>query len=262
MKRVVVLLLLFVLTFGLFSCKKAKPAEDVFYTVEFNTLSLPVESTAPAALSVKEGEVVTKPEFSAPATAGYVVVWTKDPLTKVVYDFSSPVTESFVLYAVEIPKNYSIIYLTERGANDSRNPTTYSKATETFSLYEPVMPFGYRFIKWAYFDDPESAVVCVEKGTEGDIVLRAVMKAVTYDVKYVDGGDVNPNPTTYLFGTELSLESPSKEGYRFLGYTITDDRNNTPVTALDPTFVEANRVTLFYENGVTISLKANWEKIA
>lgn len=262
MKRIVVLLLLFVLTFGLFSCKKEKPAEDVFYTVEFSVTSLPGDYAAPTAVSVKEGDKISAPDFSAEATAGYVVVWTKDPLKKVIYDFSSPVTDSFVLYAVEIPKTYNILYLTELGANDRRNPTKYSKATETFPLYEANLPFGYRFVKWAYFDNPESTVDHIEKGTEGDIVLRAVMKAVTYDIKYVDGGDVNPNPTTYLFGTELSLESPSKEGYRFLGYTITDDRNNTPVTALTSTFVEANRVTLFYENGVTISLKANWEKIA
>ena len=253
--------MLIVLLLGLFSCKKEKePVKDVFYEVSFNTASLPYDVTPPKKASVKAGETLVAPEVAHQPSGGYVVVWTKDLKEKTAYDFSSPVEESFTLYAVEVPRSYKVVYLLERGTNDKRNPTVFTWATETFSPYPPIMPFGYRFLKWTFFDDPDGQVDAIQKGTEGDVVLRAVTEAVEYTVVYLDPGDENPNPTTYLFGTELSLDPPLKEGYDFLGYTIADDKKKTAVTALTANFVYENRSTLFYRNGIDIYLKANWEK--
>ena len=263
MKRVFVLLLLLVLLLGLFSCKdKKKPAEDVFYQVEFSTSGLPYEAAPPEKATVKAGETLSAPVFNANPTAGYVVIWTKDVLNKTPYDFSAAVTESFTLYAVEVPRAYKIVYLIENGRNDSRNPTSFTKATEEIVLYAPILPFGYRFLKWAYFDDPESKVESIAQGTEKDIVLRAVTEPVTYTVRYDDAGDVNPNPTSYVFGETLVLQSPSKADGEFRGYTIKSDPNETPVTALTAEFVLQHKDALFYENGVDIFLQANWEKVS
>lgn len=262
MKRFVAILLLIVLALCLFSCKKKnQPQQDVFYQVTFNTVAFPT-ATQPEAVTVKEGEAVARPAFDGVASAGNVVAWTKDTATNEVYDFSAPVTESFTLYAVEVPRSYTITYLFERGRNDSRNPDTFTKATEDVALYPIVREslFGYRFLKWAYFDDPESKVESIAQGTEGDIVLRAVFEIVEYNVFYEDAGDTNPNPTKYLFGTTVTLQEPSKNDHRFLGYTIKWD-SGTAVTALTPEFVEAHQEALYHENGVDIYLKANWERI-
>ena len=267
MKRFVAILLLIVLALCLFSCKKKnQPQQDVFYQVTFNTVAFPT-ATQPEAATVKEGEAVARPAFDGVASAGNVVAWTKDTATNEVYDFSAPVTESFTLYAVEVPKTYKIIYLLDHGVNSSANPTTYSAASETIVLQPPVYTshFGYRFIQWAPDTDASSKVEEIPQGTEGDIVLRGVFSPVPYTIDYADGGDVNPNPTTYVYGTELILQAPEKQGFRFLGYTIRYDKNSPIVTELTASFVCENRLlfgTIGEGNGNWIYLKANWEKIS
>lgn len=261
MKRLFASLLLLVLLFGLFSCKdRNKPAEDVFYQVEFSTSNLPYEAAPPEKVTVKAGESIAAPEFSVEPTAGYVVIWTRDVLSKTPYDFSAAVSENFILYAVEVPRSYTITYLLEKGTNNAGNPTTFTKATESILLKAPVMPFGYTFVRWAKYDDPDSTVIEIPQGTEMDVILRAVFNPVTYVVTYYNAGDTNPNPTSYEFGTTLELTNPQKGNHRFLGYTIKSDPNKTPVTALTAEFILAHRTALFYENG-TISLEANWEEI-
>lgn len=260
MKRFVAVLLLFVLTLCFFSCKKEKaPEGDVFYEVTFSTVAFPT-ATPPEAARVKMDEAVAAPSFDGVASAGNMVVWTKNTSTNEVYDFSLPVTESFTLYAVEVPRTYTVTYLLEKGVNNSGNPTSFTVETETVALRAPAMPFGYRFVKWAYYDDPESDVTAIEQGTETDIILRAVIRPVAYRITYFEAGDVNPNPTTYEFGTTLTLVAPEKANHRFLGYTIKSDPGKTPVTTLTAEFILAHKEALFYENG-TIGLETNWEVI-
>ncbi len=259
MKRLLAVLLFLVLLLGAVSCKEELPAEeDSSFTVTFVTTTLPYEAAAPERVTVKKGESTSRPALDAQATAGYVVIWTKDSTKKTPYDFSAAVEEDIVLYAVEVPREYTVTYLMEKGKNSANNPTTFTMATETIVLKEPTMPFGYRFIKWAYYDDPDSVVDVIEKGTEGDVVLRAVYAPVEYTVTYLEAGEENPNPPTYVFGSTLSLESPLKEGFVFRGFTIAGDVDKTPVTTLTAEFVVAHRTALFYENG-TICLVANWE---
>jgi len=263
MKRFLVSILLIVLLFGVFSCKKKNNvAEDVFYQVEFSTSALPFTATPPDGVRVKAGEAISAPVFDVEPTAGYVVVWVKDPQTKETYDFTACVTESFTLYAVEVPRSYKVVYLMERGTNSKANPTVFTKATETIYLQAPNehSHFGYRFVKWAYYDDPDSSVTVIEKGTEGDIVLRAVFSPVTYDVAYENPGDQNPNPTTYEFGTTLTLQTPQREGFDFCGYTIADDTSGTVVTELTAEFVEAHWSALVHKDAHSLYLKANWER--
>ena len=259
MKRLFCLFLTLLLLTALFACKRTeKPAEDPLLEVSFSTTLLSYAATPPASVSVKKGEKVPAPTLDAEPTAGYVVIWTKSASTKKEYDFSASVEESFTLYALEIPRTYSVRYLVENGKNIS-NPTSFTKESDTITLAAPGTDFGYHFLKWCYFDDPDSTVTEIPSGTEGDVVLRAVIEPVNYTIRYDDGGDENPNPTTYVFGTTLPLQSPSKAGHTFLGYTIHLDRNETPVTTLTPEFVSGTPA-LFRANGVDIYLHANWEE--
>ena len=261
MKKALGVLIFVVLLLGCVSCrKKPQQPEEVFFEVTFITTSLPYEVTPPANATVRKGDAVARPTLDADPTAGYVVIWTTSLTEKTAYDFTSGVEADLTLYATEVPRSYSVIYLIEHGRNVKANPTSFTKATETTYLQKPITDFGYRFIKWAYFDDPDSKVDMIEQGTEGDVVLRAVLEPVEYTIHYVDDGDANPNPETYLFGTTLSLESPLKSGYTFRGYTIAEDIHNTPVTVLTPQFVETNQEAIFHKNGVDIWLQANWEK--
>ena len=124
------------------------------------------------------------------------------------------------------------------------------------------MPFGYKFLRWAYYNDLESNVTTIEKGTEWDVVLRAIIEPAEYTIHYRGGADSNPNPDTYIFGTTLSLEAPSKEGYRFLGYTLLDDPSKKAVTEITAEFLLNNWEIIAHGasgNGLDIFLNANWE---
>lgn len=265
MKRFLPLVLILCLLLGLCACEtqEKSDASRESFEISFRTSDLPYEAEEPASVTVTKGGTVREPELSAEPTAGHIVIWTREEGVPNAYDFSQPVHSSFILYAMEIPKTYTITYLIEVGTNDKRNPATYTKDAETIRLKSVNTPFGYRFFKWSYFDDPDSAVTAIEKGTEGDIVLRAQVFPVEYRVLYADEGEVNGNPTRYTFGTTVSLDqAPTKEGYRFLGFTIYGDPAKTPVTELTPSFVSEHRAALFKANGSDIYLQANWEAIS
>ena len=263
MKKVLALLLSIFLLFAVSSCGDKEPdvpSEDIFFTVTFITSSLPYDVTPPENAIVKQGDAASRPTLDVGPSAGYVVIWTKDRETKKEYDFSSAVDESMTLYAVEIPRTYKVEYKFDLDGvtNHPKNITSFTKETETFVLKAPSVPFGYRFEKWAYANDPDSIVESIEKGTEHNVFLRAVITPVQYMITYFVAGNINPNPSTYLFGDTLTLQAPSREGYDFKGYTIMGDAGNTPVTTLTKEFVLEYQDILFRQNG-TIGLKANWE---
>jgi len=263
MRRVFVsLLLILLLLSSLFSCKKKPESSDVFYEITFSTSALSYAAEPPASLFVKQGDRVKEPRFTVEPTAGYVVIWTKDTADRTPYDFSTPVEESFTLYAVEVPRTYSIIYLLQGGINLKKNPHSYTKASETISLLSlpnENCPWGYRFRKWSYFDDEDSEVVEIPHGSEGDIVLRAVYTPATYRIYYSNlQGAANPNPDAYTYGTELTLQLPTREGYICTGFTVS--KYKLAVSELTSTFVYDNQNVLFRENGA-INLYANWEEV-
>lgn len=255
------LVILFVcLCFASCADKNKDPKKDVF-TVSFSTSYLSSSALTPSSASVTRGETVSEPNFSYEAQAGYVVRWVRDIESPAPYDFSSPVGESFTLYALELPRPYSITYLLQMGKNSPANPASYDKNSE-ITFFAPTAPFGYKFLKWCYYDDPNSSVTGIKKGSEGDVVLRAVFSPVSYEVLYygLEGAE-NPNPAKYVFGETLSLESPLREGYIFEGFTILGDKEGAVVSALTPSFVSENKDAIFKANGSSIILFANWEEI-
>ena len=229
MKKLFALLLSIFLLFAVSSCGDKEsdvPSEDIFFTVTFITSSLPYDVTPPESAIVKQGDAASRPTLDVGPSAGYVVIWTKDRETKKEYDFSASVEENLTLYAVEIPRTYEVKYLfdVEGATNHPKNITTFTKETETFLLKAPSVPFGYHFEKWAYANNPESTVESIEKGTEHNVFLRAVITPVEYMITYFVAGDTNPNPSTYLFGDTLSLESPLRDGFDFIGYIARSEK--------------------------------------
>ena len=248
---------------GLFACKKKKNEEttpDVFFEITFSTTLLPYDSTPPESVMVKQGDLVQEPTLQTTPTAGNRVIWTQSSTERAPYDFSAAVENSFVLYAVEVPRIYTITYLLEVGTNSKKNPTTFSAASETITLADPILPLGYLFDKWSYFDDADSRVTEIPKGSEGDVVLRAVWHKREFRILYYEEGEENPNPETYLFDDVLSLESPSMSGYRFAGYVCHGNRE-LRVERLTSEFLLAHWDSLL-ENGSDICLLATWEKLS
>ena len=266
MKRALAFILIIIALLGLFSCKGKEPvaAPDVYYTVSFTTTLLPYSVMAPASQSVKAGESASAPSFGVEPSGGYVLIWTADPVSLLPYDFTRPVEGDLLLYAAETPRTYRITYLTERGTVPAANPTSFTKETPTFSLAAVRLDydedFGYQFLDWSYYDDPNSAVSEIEQGGESDLILRAKITPIEYEVYYKEAGEGFDGAKTYLFGSTMSLESPSREGYVFTGWTIYMDASRTPVTTLTPEFVKQHRAALFRGSGNGIGLLANWEE--
>ena len=258
MKKIaLVFLLIFSLSFVCAAC--GEDPEPVTHVVRFDVSRLSYETSLPEAAEVSDGETVSAPNLTDGAPTGYETIWTTDPQTGTPYDFSQAIKADLTLYAIETPKTYEIQYLIEpgRGENSAYNTTSYTMADE-ITVRDPIsIPFGYHFVKWCYFDDLESDVTKIERGTQGKIVLRAIIKPNEWTVIYSDlNGAANPNPTKYVYGTELILEAPTLNGYIFTGFTA-HKVSSLEVTGLTGEFVTEHRQELFNSN--YIYLRANWE---
>ncbi len=110
---------------------------------------------------------------------------------------------------------YEIAYDLNGGINSSSNPSKYIVGEEVV-LASPTKK-GYTFNGW-YSNG--SLVTSIPKGSTGDIVLEARWTIITYSINYhLNGGtDVFSNPTNYTIEDEVTLSSPTKEGYTFQGW--------------------------------------------
>ena len=91
-------------------------------------------------------------------------------------------------------------------------------------------------------------------------MICAKIVPVEYDVYYKEAGDEFAGARKYVYGSTMSLETPSRAGCVFRGWTIYMDAQRTPVTTLTPAFVKEHRTALFHGNGSGIGLLANWEE--
>ena len=112
---------------------------------------------------------------------------------------------------------YTISYDYDGGT--AENPETYT-ADDEITLNNPTKE-GYTFAGWEEFGDPVGITYKIEKGTTGDIRLRATWTKDEYTIEYdLDGGKVEKeNPATYTVDDEFTLNNPTKDGYTFAGWT-------------------------------------------
>jgi len=255
MKRIAAIIILIITAVGCFTACRSKD-EPAVYTVSFDLSYCSVNMSFPADVQVEEGKRVDLPTVDAEPTPGKVFQWTKDPVGKEKYDAAQPVSGNMTLYLVEVPKQYTITYLFEiDGVVNSTENRTLFDGTEAVELYAPtLMPFGYKFIKWCYPNDKNSKVESIPVGTRGDVVLRAYIIPVVYDVVITDlNGATNPNAAVYSFGDEMTLDPPDEEG--FVCYVAHEDATLV-VDKLTPSFIIENQESLF--NGGYIYLRAKW----
>lgn len=135
-------------------------------------------------------------------------------------EFINSDREEIIFYGKWIPISYSVDYRTE-GGTLSGQQTSYTIESETFALPEPVRE-GYLFEGWTGSNGgvPEKQVQ-VEKGSMGDRVFTAHWTPRSYSISYIlNGGTVTGQRTSYNIETaDFVLPQPSKEGYRFKGWT-------------------------------------------
>ena len=140
------------------------------------------------------------------------------------YNFNIP--QNLELFAMWSPTLYSINYYTNNGYK-GENPDTYSIESETIILTNASKD-GYEFIGWYSDNSYNHKVDTINEGSYGHLNLFAKYLPIEYSITYyLDGGTNNKNIKTYTIETEtITLTSPEKNGYGFIGWYLEDTFEN------------------------------------
>ena len=131
------------------------------------------------------------------------------------------------------PIKYKITYNLNGGKNASDNPATYHVDSGTITLKAPTKN-GYKFLGW-YSDSAFNNKVTQLNGKDiKDVTLYAKWEIITYTITYQLNGGTLPSSAKKTFTINdlpLTLQSPSKNGYAFLGWTL-NDLNGASITTI------------------------------
>lgn len=149
------------------------------------------------------------------------------------------VTENIELVADWSLVEYKITLEGLEDAEYTEPARTYTVETETILLGEPTKE-GYDFGGWYTSSDFEEGpdVTEIPAGSTGDKTFYAKWTPITYNIIYkLDGGE-NPAAAveTYTIEDEVTLPTPEKSGYTFLGwYDAETDGNKVETISIGST---------------------------
>jgi uncharacterized repeat protein (TIGR02543 family) len=129
------------------------------------------------------------------------------------------------------PVQYTITYVLNGGINSGANQATYTIESLPLSLAAPTRT-GYTFEGW--YDNAVFlyTVTSIPAGSTGDKTFYAAWME-NYTITYVLNGGTNSgaNPATYtIVSLPLSLTTPTRTGYTFVGWYYYPDFSGNPVT--------------------------------
>ena len=109
-------------------------------------------------------------------------------------------------------------------------PPTYTIYDEIVSLPTPPERQGYTFSGWYEGADPV-VLPAIPLGSTDHKTFTAVWTPVEYKIKYIlNGGTIaNGDTDIYTVQERVTLKTPTREGYKFLGWY---DENDTKVTGI------------------------------
>ena len=144
--------------------------------------------------------------------------------------------------------------------NDKSITKTYKNyQAVTFEKYDTTT--GYEFKGWSFTADG-SIVTKNDLKDKKSVTLYPIISLVDYSITYnLDGGTNDPsNPNFYTVESELSINSPTKEGYAFTGWTTA-----TTIEPISPYTIEKGTTgdIVLYANYVfgKVSVAFNYEGI-
>ena len=146
---------------------------------------------------------------------------------------------------------WNVIYnITYVGTGNPNSAKTYT-VDESVKFNKPKDRTGYTFGGWYSDAEFENEVTGIEKGSSGDTTIYAKWIPESYTITYeLDGGENNAaNPDSYTYGDVITLEDPSKPGYRFVGWYLTADYSGEQVAGIAASSMDD---ATFY---------AKWEKV-
>lgn len=200
MKKIILTLLLCLLLTG---CKEKT------YSITFNTMGGSILES----ITIERGK--TLESIEEPVKEGYLfVTWLKDGVE---YDFDKPITKDIELTASwiekpELPEYYTVTFMTE-------NHTEKLTVNENEKVKELTPPEkeGYIFIGWYSGDELYDFDTPVTKSFSLMAKYELNVVKVTYDL---DGGYGLAIETIPKNNQVPIPETPTKEGYKFLKWTL------------------------------------------
>ena len=209
-------------------------------------------SIVPSALIQSNGKIL---QPQAPTKEGYTFLGWYNGQTPWVF-ISSVANSDITLTAKWQLTDYTVEYeLGEGAVNAEENPATYTMLDEAITLAAPSRD-GFIFTGWTYGELSTPVLnLTIAGGEVGNLSLTANWKAepefATYTIEYILHGGTNAaeNPATYTEGGELiTLVAPTREHYKFIGWTWVGNSTPTLSVDLDPAIESGDK-----------SFTANWE---
>ena len=160
-------------------------------------------------------------------------------LIKVLYGIDFKESKEFTLSVTVASKKYTITY--------ESNVPGFSKESEKLAEGEtkvfdeiPVLA-GYTFLGWFMLTDVGQVAVR-EVTMDKDIKVSAFFAEATYTITYHLNGSEYTGKTSAKYGEELELGTPTKDGFTFLGWTLSEGTSEylTKLTITGNTDLYAN----------------------
>ena len=236
------------------------PVEDVSEEVEDTQQEEPEVVTNPDSYTVVEDV-----SFINPTREGFTFLgWVEKPegdidvnkltpdmvleVTDPNYSIVAGTTGDKVLVAVWGRNILKVNYDLNGGNLESENPSTYIYGQEGFALNAPTREF-YNFIGWKDLKSGAVYTTSFDNTTlDRNISLVAQWEPIEYAINYnLDGGRFEGNYlASYTYETKtFTLPIPVKEGYTFIGWSVTEE------VALDPVLFTLT----FGVDGVELTIK-------
>jgi uncharacterized repeat protein (TIGR02543 family) len=199
---------------------------------ELNTYLLTVNTTAggtigaPASSPVSVSHGVSTAIAAVPQSGYTFINWTRSGIAATISDSTAANTSVVLTGNSTVTANfsatgYSITYTLNGGINNPNNPLSYTTATATITLADPVRP-GYTFNGWFLPFDPYSRVTAIPTGSTGDIIVAAswTIKKFALNVTASNGTVTrNPSAASYDSGAVVQLTAAPGTGYSFVSWT-------------------------------------------
>lgn len=174
-----------------------------------------------------------------------------------VKNLTSKKNKTITLYAQWTKKSYTITYELNGGVMLEENPTVYYADTKTFQLKAPERE-GYTFKGWYTEADFKNKITQIKKGARKNYKLYAKWQVNSYTVQFdgngATGGSMDSLNCQYDSSYTLPANGFVREGYRFIGWSLSPDGTNTFYGDL------AQVQNLSVTDGAVVTLYAQWEQ--
>ncbi len=180
-----------------------------------------------------------------------------------VKNLSSKNGDTITLYAQwkkanKAEKKYSITYKLNKGKNNKRNPSSYTKKTATIKLKNASRK-GYTFKGWYSDKKYKNKVKQIKKGSTGNVTLYAKWTANQYTIKFNGNGATSGSMKAvknckYNKTYTLKKNSFKRKGYTFAGWNTKKDGSGKNYKN------KAEVKNLTSKSGGTVTLYAQWKK--